>query len=93
MVFRLFPLGLRGRDRLFTAVSWLSGPDSKDLLLIDILSNPLPLTSTATISAGNLRYKSHFSYRINELRIVTCRTTCRANQINPFIVIYAYGLL
>jgi len=56
IVFRLFPLGLRGRDLLFTIVSWVSGPDSRDLLLIDILSKPRPLTSTATISAGNLRW-------------------------------------
>jgi len=55
-VFRLFPLGLRGRDLLFTTVSWVSGPDSRDLLLIDILSKPRPLTSTATISAGNLQW-------------------------------------
>lgn len=59
IVFRLFPLGLRGRDLLFT-VSWVSGPDSKDFLLIDILAKPRPLTSTATISAGNLRWKRTF---------------------------------
>lgn len=100
IVFRLFPLGLRGRDLLFTAISWVSGPDSKDLLLIDILSKPRPLTSTATISAGNLWWKRTFWYHNRELvslsliqnwmKLENISSHVRGNRVTDFWLIHVY---
>jgi len=100
IVFRLFPLGLR-RDLLFTTISWVSGPDSKDLLLIDILSKPRPLTSTATISAGNLWWKRTFYHnrkyhnrefvidtKLNETGEVLSHVT--GNRVTDFWLIHAH---